>query len=80
MGRVVSEILNEQSGLIIKLTTQVVNKKEIVQDDLIYDLINYNVGSIKCFTQNNSDVQKEALKMKYIPILIKAYEKTLSFG
>jgi len=33
-----------------------VNKKEIVNEDLIYDLVNYIIGSIKCFTQSNIEV------------------------
>jgi len=37
-------------------TTQVINKKEIGNDDLIYDLVNYTIGSIKCFTQSNQEV------------------------
>ena len=50
-----------------------VNKKEITNDDFLYDLINYTIGSIKCFTQSNLEVQKEAVKLKYVHLLVKIY-------
>lgn len=40
----------DHSQIIIRLTAQLVNKKEIVNEDLIYDFVNYTIGSIKCFT------------------------------
>ena len=46
----------EHASTIVRLTTQVVNKKEILHEDLVYDLVNYTIGSIKCFTSNNVDV------------------------
>jgi len=27
-----------------------VNKKEILNEDLIYDLVNFTAGTVKCFT------------------------------
>ena len=53
LSRVIQICFLERAELICKLTTQVVNKKEIVNDDMIYDLVNYTIGSIKCFTQTN---------------------------
>ena len=61
MGQLAQVILKcycEHSDLIIKLTSQIVNQKIIVNDDKVYDLINYAIGAIKCFTQTNKDVQR----------------------
>jgi hypothetical protein len=64
----------------VRLTSQTVNKKEITNEDLIYDLVNYTIGGIKCFTQSNNEVQKEAVKHGYIILLSKCMEKSLTFG
>lgn len=50
MGRVIGECFIEKSNLIIKAFTQIVNKKEIINDEKMYELVNYTIGSIKCFT------------------------------
>lgn len=57
-----------------------VNKKEISNEDTIYDFLNYTIGSLKCFTQSNSAVQKEAVKQKIIPLLAKSIDSALKFG
>jgi hypothetical protein len=66
--------------VIVRLTSQIVNKKEIVNEDLIYDLVNYTIGSIKCFTQSQVEVQKDAVKHGYIILLNKCMDKALTFG
>ena len=43
----------DKRDFILKSTSAIVNKKEILQEDLIYDLANYGIGTIKCFTQQN---------------------------
>jgi predicted ABC-type ATPase len=72
----------DHSQIIIRLTAQIVNKKEITNEDLIYDLVNYTIGSIKCFTttsdkQSNIEVIKDAVKHGYVILLNKCLEKAL---
>ena len=47
----------DKAESIVKLTSQIVNKKEIVNDEMVYDLVNYTIGCIKCFTATNTEVQ-----------------------
>ena len=50
LGKVILKCYCEHSDLIIRLTSQIVNHKMIANDDKVYDLINYAIGTIKCFT------------------------------
>ena len=50
LAKVMQACFIDHSQIIISLTITTINKKEIVNDDLIYDLVNYSIGSIKCFT------------------------------
>ena len=45
----------------MKLTSQIVNQKLIKNDDKMYDLMNYAIGTIKCFTQTSKDVQRNTV-------------------
>ena len=56
MGQVIKRCYCDHFDLIIRLTSQVVNKKLITNDDKMFDLMNYTIGSIKCFTQTNKEV------------------------
>lgn len=56
LAQTILKIYCEYSDLVLKLTSKVVNKKFIKNDDQIYDLMNYVIGTIKCFTQTNKDV------------------------
>ena len=58
LGKVILKVYYEHSDLIIRLTSQIVNKKMIANDDKVYDLINYAIGAIKCFTATSKEVQK----------------------
>lgn len=80
LSKVMQTCFIDHSQVILRLTCQVVNKKEIINEDLIYDLVNYTIGGIKCFTQSNTEVQKEAVKHGYIILLTKCMEKSLTFG
>jgi hypothetical protein len=80
LSRVVHVCFLEKAELIVKLSSTQVNKKEILNDDMVYDLVNYTVGSIKCFTQSNVEVQKEAVKQRYILMLSQCIDKALTFG
>jgi hypothetical protein len=61
LAQVIVKCYCENADLIIKLTSQVVNKKVIANDDKMYDLINYAIGTIKCFTQTSKDVQRNTV-------------------
>jgi hypothetical protein len=50
LSKVMQTCFIDHSQVIVRLTSQVVNKKEITNEDLIYDLVNYTIGGIKCFT------------------------------
>lgn len=50
MAQVILRCFVQHDALVLKLTSKIVNKKEIVNDDMLYDLINYVIGTIKCFT------------------------------
>jgi len=80
LSKVMQTCYIDHSQVIVRLTSQTVNKKEITNEDLIYDLVNYTIGGIKCFTQSNNEVQKEAVKHGYIILLSKCMEKSLTFG
>jgi hypothetical protein len=58
MAQVILKLYCEHSHLVLKLTSKVINKQSITNDDQIYDLMNYAIGTIKCFTQTSKDVQK----------------------
>jgi hypothetical protein len=50
LAQVILRCYCEYSELIVTLTSQLVNKKLIANDDKMYDLMNYVIGTIKCFT------------------------------
>ena len=58
LAQVIKRCYVENADLIIRLTSQVVNKKLIANDDKMFDLMNYAIGTIKCFTQANKEVQR----------------------
>ena len=62
LAQVITKCYCENADLILKLTSQVVNKKVIANDDKMYDLINYAIGTIKCFTQTSKDVQRNTVQ------------------
>ena len=53
---------HEYHEIIIKLTCKIVNKHVVNDDDKMYDLINYVIGTIKCFTQTNKEVQRNTVQ------------------
>lgn len=52
----------------------------ITNDDKVYDLINYAIGTIKCFTQTSKEVQKITVQNQMIAVLSKAMQKNFVFG
>ena len=80
LSQVIQICFIEKSDFILKFLKQTINKNTILNDDLIYDLVNYTMGSIKLFTQSNQEVQKEAVQQQYIPLITRAIVKSLEFG
>ena len=80
LSRVLHQCYLDRADVVIKLTSQTVNRKEILNEDLIYDLVNYVIGSIKCFTQSSQEVQAEAVRQRYILLLSKCMQKAMGFG
>ena len=76
MGQVIKKCYVDHFELIVRLTSQIVNKKIIANDDKMFDLMNYAIGSIKCFTQTNKDVQRVTVQNQMIAILSRALHKT----
>jgi len=51
--------------------------KVIKNDDRMLDLLNYAIGSIKCFTMTSRAVQEETVSNQVIPVLSMTIEKLL---
>jgi hypothetical protein len=77
LQKVLQACFLDHSQVIIRLTATVVNKKEIINEDLVYDLVNFTAGSIKCFTQSHAEVQREAVKLGYLVLLARCIDKAL---
>ena len=80
LAQVILRCYCEYSELIVTLTSQLVNKKLIANDDKMYDLMNYVIGTIKCFTQTSKEVQRITVQSQMISVLSKALHKTFVFG
>jgi hypothetical protein len=55
--------------LIGKLLSQTVAGKLIQNDDKINDMLNYTIGTIKCFSTANKAVQEEAVNCQLVQLL-----------
>jgi len=51
--------------------------KVIKNDDRMLDLLNYAIGSIKCFTMTSRMVQEETVSNQVIPVLSMTIDKLL---
>jgi len=71
---------HEHSDIVMKLTCKIVNKNVVTDDAKMYDLINYVIGTIKCFTQTNKEVQRNTVQNQMIAVLSKALQTTFVFG
>lgn len=65
----ISKCFIEHQALIEDLLSSLVSGKLIKNDEKILDLLNYTIGTIKCFTQSNKDVQLESVNHKMVPLL-----------
>ena len=67
------------SPLLTNLLSQTVANKTIRNDDKVLDLLNYTIGTIKCFTHSNKDVQMESVNNKMVTLLSLTISKILEF-
>ena len=67
------------SPLLTDLLSQTVANKTIRNDDKVLDLLNYTIGTIKCFTHSNKDVQMESVNNKMVTLLSLTISKILEF-
>ena len=66
--------------MLLGLTSNLVNGKVISNDDKIFELMNYMIGSIKCFSQTNKEVQRLTVQNQMISILSKALSQTMEIN
>ena len=67
------------SPMLTGLLTTTVANKTIRNDDMVLDLLNYTIGTIKCFTHSNRDVQLESVNNKMVTLLSLTISKVLEF-
>ena len=67
----------ENSDFVINSLSQKVAGKEIRNDDKLLDLLNYAIGTLKCFTQISKLVQEETIQARLIPIMSLVVEKLI---
>ena len=65
--------------LLCDLLSSTVANKVIRNDEKVLDLLNYTIGTIKCFTHSNRDVQIESVKNKMVTLLSLTISKILEF-
>ena len=65
--------------LLCDLLAHTVANKTIRNDDKVLDLLNYTIGTIKCFTHSNKEVQIESVKNKMVTLLSLTISKILDF-
>ena len=65
--------------LFCDLLSQEVSGKRVHNDDKLLDLLNFTIGTIKCFTMSNRQVQEESIKHKLVQILSHSVKKLLEF-
>ena len=65
--------------MLCDLLSSTVANKVIRNDEKVLDLLNYTIGTIKCFTHSNRDVQIESVKNKMVTLLSLTISKILEF-
>ena len=68
------------SPLLCDLLSTTVANKTIRDDEKVLDLLNYTIGTIKCFTHSNRDVQVESVNSKMVTLLSLTISKLLEFN
>ena len=67
------------SPLLTDLISQKVSNKVVRNDEKVLDLLNYTIGTIKCFTHSNVEVQIESVNNKMVTLLSLTISKLLEF-
>ena len=67
------------SPFLTDILSQTVANKTIRNDDKVLDLLNYTIGTIKCFTHSNKEVQAESVNNKMVTLLSLTISKILEF-
>jgi hypothetical protein len=81
LSLVISKCFIEHGNpLLCELLSTMVAGKLIKDDDKILDLLNYTIGTIKCFTQSNKDVQVDSVNNKMVPLLSITIQKVMLFS
>lgn len=70
----------ENGDLICDLLSTTVNNKQVRDDDKLLDLLNYAIGTLKCFTQTSKIVQEETIQTRMIPMLGLCMDKLLKMN
>jgi len=65
--------------LLCNLLSSTVAGKTIRNDEKVLDLLNYTIGTIKCFTHSNRDVQLESVNNRMVTLLSLTITKLLEF-
>ena len=66
--------------LLCDLLSTTVANKQVRNDEKVLDLLNYTIGTIKCFTQSNKEVQIESVNNKMVTLLSLTISKILEFN
>ena len=67
------------SPFLTDILSSTVANKVIRNDDKVLDLLNYTIGTIKCFTHSNKEVQAESVNNKMVTLLSLTISKILEF-
>lgn len=78
--QVVTKCFIEHQQPIESLLSSVVSGKVVKNDEKYLDLLNYTIGTVKCFTQSSREVQLESVNHKMIPLLSITVQKVMMFS
>jgi DNA replication protein DnaD len=77
LGQVIQACFLDHAQKVMDLLATSVAGKEIRNDDKLFDLLNYAIGSLKCFTHSNRLVQEEAIQTRIISVLAAVIDKVI---
>ena len=66
--------------LLCDLLSHEVSGKMIRNDEKVLDMLNYTIGTIKCFTQSKKEVQVDSVNNKMVPLLSMTISKVMDFN
>ena len=78
---VISKVFIEHgSPFLCDALSSYVAGKRVSNDEKVLDMLNYTIGTIKCFTQSNREVQMESVNNKMVSLLALTITKVLEFN